>query len=160
MASDTIIGGLILYLQLNVAFVVFLFLIPPSRRSVSWLRRRLDPYERFRDRPLSETRNTGVVTGPRRLRSRYYLAESGRIFLYAIGLVFLLGTVVGVLTGLWYPPVLAVWWVLFLATGMAQIDIGILWAVFVAIVTVPIGYRVLFKKHSGKKNDESGLAGN
>jgi hypothetical protein len=122
MASDPIIGGLVLFVQLNAAFIVFLLLIPPSRTAVTWLRK---------GRMQSKT-----IT----------IADFARLPLYLAGLLFMVGTLVGALTGLWYPPVTVVWWIVFLASGMAQVDVAFLWAFLFSVFLVWTCYATLFKK--------------
>ena len=75
MASDILVGGMLLFFQLNAAFVIILLLIPPSRKAIRWLR------------------------DGRTLRRSVTVAESARLVLYIIAFLFLLGPVIGVVTG-------------------------------------------------------------
>src|SRR4029077_19962827 len=98
MASDILVGGVLLFFELNAAFVVFLLLISPSRKAIKWLRE------------------------GRTLRRSVTVAESARRVVYIIAFLFLLGPLVGVVTGVWYPQLLLVWWLVVILTALAQAD--------------------------------------
>ena len=112
MASDLLVGGMLLFFQLNAAFVVFLLLISPSRKAIKWLR------------------------NGRMLRPSVTVAESARLVLCIIAFLFLLGPVIGVVTGVWYPQLLLVWWLVVILTAIVQVDVWVLQAFFIAIVLV------------------------
>jgi hypothetical protein len=122
MASEVIIGGLILFVQVIAAFIVLLFLISPSRKAIDWFR--------------NGRMRSGTIT----------IKEFARPVLYFVGLLFVAGTLVGAVTGSWFNPVLVVWWIVVLATGMAQIDVAVIWAFFFAVVLVWTISVTLFKK--------------
>ncbi len=129
MASDILVGGVILFFELNAALVVFLLLIPPSRKAIKWLR------------------------DGRTLRHSVTVAESARLVLCIIAFLFLLGPVIGVVTGMSYPQLLLVWWLVAILTALVQADIWVLQASFIAIVLVWMSYALLYKK--GPKRVES-----
>jgi hypothetical protein len=129
MASDIIVGGVLLFFELNAAFIVFLLLIPPSRKAIKWLRNGRTPRH--------------SVTVP----------ESARLVLYIIAFLFLLGPVIGVVTGLWFPQLLLVWWLVAILTALVQADIWVLQAFFITIVLAWMSYVLLYKK--GPKRVES-----
>jgi len=129
MASDLLVGGMLLFFQMNAAFVVFLILISPSREAIKWLR------------------------DGRTLRRSVTVAESARLVLAIIAFMFLLGALTGVVTGVWYPQLLLVWWLVVILTAIVQADIWVLQAFLIAIVLVWMSYVVLYKK--GPKRVES-----
>jgi hypothetical protein len=129
MASDILVGGVLLFFQLNAAFVVFLLLISPSRKAIKWLR------------------------DGRTLRHSVTVAESARLVLCIIAFLFLLGPVIGVVTGVWYPQLLHVWWLVAILTALVQVDVWILQAFFIVTVLAWISYVLLYKK--GPKRVES-----
>jgi hypothetical protein len=129
MASDIFVGGLLLFFELNAAFVVFLLLISPSRKAIKWLR------------------------DGRTLGHSVTMAESARLVLCIIAFLFLLGPVIGVVAGVWYPQLLLVWWLVFILTALVQVDVWVLWGFFIAIVLVWMSYMLLYKK--GLKRVES-----
>src|SRR5690349_21538621 len=110
MASDIIVGGVLLFFELNAAFIVFLLLIPPSRKAIKWLRDGRTP------------------------RHSVKVPESARLVLYIIAFLFLLGPVIGVVTGVWYPQFLLLGWLVIILTNLVQADVWVLQAFFVAIV--------------------------
>jgi len=122
MASDILVGGTLLFFQLNAAFVVFLLLIPPSRKATKWLR------------------------DGRMLRRSVTAAESARLVLYIIAFLFLLGPVIGVVTGVWYPQLLLVWWLVVILTALVQVDVWVLQSFFIAVVLVWISYVLVYKR--------------
>jgi hypothetical protein len=129
MASDVLVGGVLLFFELNAAFVVFLFLISPSRKAIKWLR------------------------DGRTLRRSVTVTESARLVLCIISFLFLLGPVIGVVTGMWYPQLLLVWWLMVILTALVQAKVWALQAFFIAIVLVWMSYVLLYKK--GPKRIES-----
>jgi hypothetical protein len=128
MASDILVGGILLFFELNAAFVVFLLLISPSRKAIKWLR------------------------NGRMLRPSVTVAESALV-LCIIASLFLLGPVIGVVTGVWYPQLLLVWWLIVILTALVQVDVWVLWGFFIAIVLVWMSYMLLYMK--GPKRVES-----
>jgi len=129
MASDILVGGMLLFVQLNAAFVLFLLLISPSRKAVKWLR-------------------DGST-----LRRSVKVIESARLVLCVIAFLFLLGPVIGVVTGVWYLQLLLVWWLVVILTGLVQADVWVLQSFFIAIVLVWMSYVRLYRK--GPKQVES-----
>jgi len=129
MASDILVGGVLLFFELNAAFVVFLLLISPSRKAIKWLRE------------------------GRTLRRSVTVAESARLVVYIIAFLFLLGPLVGVVTGVWYPQLLLVWWLVVILTALAQADVWVLQAFFIAILLAWMSYFLFYKK--GPKRVES-----
>jgi len=122
MASDILVGGIFLFFELNAAFVVFLLLISPSRKAIKWLR------------------------NGRTLRPSVTVAESARLVLCIIAFLFLLGPVIGVVTGVWYPQLLLVWWLVVILTVLVQVDVWVLWGFFIAIVLAWMSYMLLYTK--------------
>jgi hypothetical protein len=122
MASDILVGGVLLFFQLNAAFVVFLLLIPPSRKAIKLLR------------------------DGRTLRCSVTVAESTQLVLCIIAFLSLLGPLIGVVTGVWYPQLLLVWWLVVILTALVQADVSVLQAFFIAIVLVWMSYVLLYKK--------------
>jgi len=122
MTSDILVGGILLFFELNAAFVVFLLLIPPSRKAIRWLK------------------------DGRTLRRSVTVAESARLVLCMIAFLFLLGPVIGVVTGVWYPQSLLVWWLVVILTAPVQADVWVLQSFSIAIVLVWISYVILYKK--------------
>jgi hypothetical protein len=129
MASDILVGGMLLFFQLNAAFVVFLLLIPPSRKAIKWLR------------------------DGRTLGHSVTMVESARLVLCIIAFLFLLGPVIGVVAGVSDPQLLLVWWLVFILTALVQVDVWVLWGFFIAIVLVWMSYMLLYKE--GLKRLES-----
>jgi len=129
MASDVLVGGVLLFFQLTAAFVVFLLLIPPSRKAIKWLR------------------------DGRTLRRSVTVAKSAQLVLCIIAFLFLLGPLIGVVTGVWYPQLLLVWWLVVILTALVQADVWVLQAFFIAIVLAWMSYVLLYKK--GPKRVES-----
>jgi hypothetical protein len=122
MASDILVGGMLLFFELNAAFVVFLLLIPPSRKATKWLR------------------------DGRKLRNSVTLADSLRLVLYIVAFLVLLGPVIGVVTGVWYPQLLLVWWLVVILTPLMQVDVWVLQSFFIAIVLVWMSYVLLYNR--------------
>jgi hypothetical protein len=122
MASDILVGGILLFFELNAAFVVFLLLIPPSRKAIRWLK------------------------DGRTLRRSVTVAESARLVLCMIAFLFLLGPVIGVVTGVWYPQSLLVWWLVVILTAPVQADVWVLQSFSIAIVLVWMSYMILYTK--------------
>jgi hypothetical protein len=122
MASDILVGGVLLFFELNAAFVVFLLLISPSRKAIKWLR------------------------DERTLRRSVTVAESARLVLYIIAFLFLLGPLIGAVTGVWYPQLLLVWWLVAILTALVQADVWILQEFFITIVLAWMSYVLLYNK--------------
>jgi len=129
MASDLLVGGMILFFELNAAFVVFLMLISPSRKAIIWFREGRTPRHSVR------------------------VAESPRLVLCIIAFLFLLGPVIGVFTGVWYPQLLLVWWLVVILTALVRADVWVLQSFFIAIVLAWMSNMLLYKK--GPKRVES-----
>jgi len=129
MASDILVGGVLLFFELNAAFVVFLLLISPSRKAIKWLR------------------------DGRTLRRSVTVVGSARLVLCIIAFLFLLGPLIGVVAGVWYPRLLLVWWLVVILTALVQADVWVLQAFFIAIVSAWMSYVLLYKK--GPKRVES-----
>jgi hypothetical protein len=122
MASDILVGGILLFFELNAAFVGFLLLISPSRKAIKWLR------------------------DGRTLRRSFTVTGSARLILCVIAFLLLLGPVIGVVGGMWYPQFLLVWWLVVILTALVQADVWVLQTFFIAIVLVWMSYVRLYRK--------------